>query len=94
MSQDEFDLSALQARYERTKGRRRAAVDHAQVRATQGAPACHRQARFTQADHQHTFSGQGAHLSFRVDRPNSTSMMVMIQNRTTTWVSFQPPSSK
>ena len=27
-------------------------------------------------------------------RPTSTSMMVMIQKRTTTWVSFQPPSSK
>jgi hypothetical protein len=32
--------------------------------------------------------------SFRVDRPTSTSMMVMIQKRTTTCVSFQPPSSK
>ena len=34
------------------------------------------------------------HLSFSVDRPNSTSMMVMIQKRTTTCVSFQPCSSK
>ena len=30
------------------------------------------------------------HLSFSVERPNSTSIMVMIQKRTTTWLSFQP----
>ena len=30
---------------------------------------------------------------FSVDSPISTRMMVMIQKRTTTWVSFQPPSS-
>ena len=33
------------------------------------------------------------HLSFSVDRPISTSIMEMIQNRTTTCVSFQPLSS-
>ena len=33
------------------------------------------------------------HLSLRVDSPNSTSIMVMIQKRTTTWLSFQPSSS-
>ena len=33
------------------------------------------------------------HLSLRVDRPKSTSIMVMIQKRTTTWLSFQPSSS-
>ncbi len=31
---------------------------------------------------------------FNVDRPTSTSIIVTIQNRTTTCVSFQPPSSK
>ncbi len=34
-----------------------------------------------------------AHLSFNVDKPNNTNMMVIIQNRTTTCVSFHPPSS-
>ena len=41
--------------------------------------------------------GQGffrAHLSFSVDRPTRHSIMVMIQNRITTWVSFQPSFSK
>ncbi len=33
------------------------------------------------------------HLSFSVERPNSTSSIVMIQKRTTTWFSFQPLSS-
>ena len=36
----------------------------------------------------------GVHLSFRVDRPSRHSSMVMIQKRTTTWVSFQPLFSK
>ena len=31
--------------------------------------------------------------SFSVDRPTRTSIMVMIQNRTTTWFSFQPFNS-
>ena len=33
------------------------------------------------------------HLSFSVESPNSTSIIVMIQKRTTTWLSFQPSSS-
>ena len=33
------------------------------------------------------------HLSLSVESPNSTSIMVMIQKRTTTWLSFQPSSS-
>ena len=33
------------------------------------------------------------HLSFSVDKPTSTSIMVIIQKRTTTWFSFQPLSS-
>ena len=31
--------------------------------------------------------------SFSVERPTRTSIIVMIQNRTTTWFSFQPFSS-
>ena len=31
--------------------------------------------------------------SFSVDRPKRTSIIVMIQNRTTTWFSFQPFNS-
>src|SRR2546423_919841 len=33
------------------------------------------------------------HRSLSVERPKSTSIMVMIQKRTTTWLSFQPSSS-
>jgi len=32
--------------------------------------------------------------SFSVDRPNSTSIIVTIQKRTTTWLSLTPPTSK
>ncbi len=35
-----------------------------------------------------------AYLSFKVDRPTRHNSMVMIQKRTTTWVSFQPLFSK
>jgi hypothetical protein len=31
--------------------------------------------------------------SFKVDSPKRTSIIVMIQNRTTTWFSFQPFNS-
>ena len=31
--------------------------------------------------------------SFSVERPTRTSIIVMIQNRTTTWFSFQPFNS-
>jgi hypothetical protein len=34
------------------------------------------------------------HRSFNVESPNNTSIMVMIQKRTTTWFSFQPFCSK
>jgi hypothetical protein len=70
-------------------------------------PARNRQAGVAQAEHQHAPAlqrhGRGPgqqregrlahHLSLSVDRPNSTSIMVMIQKRTTTWLSFQPSSS-
>src|SRR5258706_6486242 len=37
--------------------------------------------------------GLAHHRSLSVESPNSTSIMVMIQKRTTTWLSFQPSSS-
>ena len=33
------------------------------------------------------------HRSFSVERPTRTSIIVMIQKRTTTWFSFQPFNS-
>jgi hypothetical protein len=39
-------------------------------------------------------TSSGQHRIFSVDRPTSTSMIVMIQKRTTTWFSFHPDSSK
>ncbi len=42
---------------------------------------------------QQVTSGLAHHRSLSVERPKSTSIMVMIQKRTTTWLSFQPSSS-
>ena len=39
------------------------------------------------------FSSSISHRSFSVDNPTSTSIIVMIQNLTTTWFSFQPFNS-
>ena len=76
-------------------GRRRPAVDDAHAGALARKPARHRQPGFTEADDEDAFAGEvHDQRIFSVDRPTSTSMMVMIQKRTTTWVSFQPPSSK
>src|SRR6266702_2534071 len=47
------------------------------------SPLRHRQARVTQTGHQR-LSARATHRSFKVDRPNSTSIRVMIQKRTTT----------
>jgi len=33
------------------------------------------------------------YLNFKVDKPTRTSIIVMIQKRTTTWFSFQPFNS-
>ena len=79
--------------------RRRAAVNRHQPRAATRQPAQRRQAAVAQANHADGESVQILHRlllsyrSFRVDRPASTSIMVMIQKRTTTWVSFQPFNS-
>jgi len=63
-------------------------------------PAYARQSRFTQPKNEDLAALPFiAHLlsqpyrSLRVDNPNSTSIIVMIQNLTTTWFSFQPFNS-
>ena len=40
-----------------------------------------------------SFAFRIIYLSFNVDSPTSTSIIVMIQKRTTTWFSFHPFSS-
>ena len=72
--------------------RRRARVRDAHVCAAARQPLRHRQARVTQTEHQR-LSARESHRSFKVDRPNSTRIIVMIQNLTTTCDSFQPESS-
>ena len=52
-------------------------------------PAHDRETAFAESEHQRAHQ-----RTFNVERPISTSMMVMIQKRTTTWFSFQPESSK
>ena len=74
--------------------RRAAGVGHRHLRARAGAPARQRQAGGAQAQNQDVFLRQIVHRSFRVDRPTRHSSIVMIQKRTTTWVSFQPDFSK
>ena len=76
-----------------------AGVHHPHPSALRAAPTRHGQARLAQAQHQHGLVLQGGglrgvHRSFKVDRPIRHSSMVMIQKRTTTWVSFQPDFSK
>src|SRR6266581_1557042 len=63
--------------------RRGARVRDAHDRPAAREPLRHRQARVTQTEHQR-LSARETHRSFKVDRPNSTSIMVMIQKRTTT----------
>ena len=80
-------------------GRIRPAVGNPQASPLSRQPARHRQPGFAKAENEdgfaleHHFTFHGSQRIFRVDKPTSTSMMVMIQNRTTTLVSFQPPSS-
>jgi hypothetical protein len=57
-------------------------------------PLGHRQSGLAEPDHQNAFALEFHQRSFKVDSPISTSMMVMIQKRTTTCVSFQPVCSK
>ena len=69
-------------------------IGHAHGRTAAGQPQGHGQARLPKAQYQCGFSVVHHQRSFKVVRPSSTSIMVMIQKRTTTCVSFQPFCSK
>jgi hypothetical protein len=71
---------AAQGRKPRRLGAR---IGDANARAAAHQPLCHRQSRVAQAEHQR-LSARETHRSFNVESPNSTSIMVMIQKRTTT----------
>src|SRR5690606_39697510 len=77
-----------------------ARVRHAQGRTLPRAPARGSHAGLAQSKDQDARRigakglGTTVHRNFKVERPISTSIMLMIQKRTTTWVSFQPPTSK
>ncbi|CFO00707.1 Uncharacterised protein [Bordetella pertussis] len=99
-AQPVFDRGIGQRRLQRGQpSRLRARVRHAQGRTLAGVPARGGHARLAQSEDQDKRCGgtggfSRIHRNFSVERPTSTSIMVMIQNRTTTWVSFQPPTSK
>ena len=68
------------------------------VRDPDGRPArcempCERVPGEPKAEHDSVAIRVGHQRSFSDESPNSTSSIVMIQNRTTTWFSFQPFSS-
>ena len=87
-----------------------ARVGHAQFEPAHGQPAGHRETAVAESEDECAggrslraarcgasllgAARRGAHRSFSVDKPTSTSIMLMIQNRTTTCVSFQPDNSK
>ena len=73
-----------------------AVVNHRHLGSLQDAPTHHGQAGVTQAQYQDVMVLQHGHVqrNFRVDKPTKHNNMVMIQKRTTTWVSFQPDFSK
>ena len=71
--------------------RRIARIGNRQAGALAFQPAQRRETGITQPQHQYLFVFEcQCHLSFSVDSPSSTSIMVIIQKRTTTCVSFQP----
>ena len=79
---------------ERHAGRRRVAVVHAYVE-----PQPHEQlgdglAALAEPDHQRTTTEDPAHRSFKVASASRASTKLMIQNRTITFGSAQPFSSK
>ena len=74
--------------------RRRPCIGHGDTGTAAGAPARQRQAGSAQPQNQNVLIRQVFHLSFSVESPTRHSSMVMIQKRTTTWVSFQPHFSK
>ena len=73
-------------------------VRHPHSRPTKHPPAGHGQTGVTKSQDEQVLMGEGEHgrsyLNFRVDRPTKHSSIVMIQKRTTTWVSGQPIFSK
>jgi hypothetical protein len=73
-------------------GRLGAGIGRAHVSAVRRQPADHGHAGGAEAEDENALAGD-VHRSFSVDSPNRTSIIVMIQNRTTTWFSFQPFSS-
>ena len=78
--------------------RRGAGIGDARHAAVTHDPARDRKPGVAQSEDQHPLPGErkgmlAHHLSLRVESPKSTSIMVMIQKRTTTWLSFQPSSS-
>ena len=84
-----------QLRRQRLRVRWRGArVGDADVRAMARKPARERQPGESETEHDDVAAFE-VHVSAvsSVERPNSTSSIVMIQNRTTTWFSFQPASS-
>ena len=74
--------------------RRRARIPHRDARPVRGAPARHGQAAVAQTEHEDGHVNEPTHLSFNEAKPTMHNSMVMIQKRTTTWVSFQPLFSK
>jgi hypothetical protein len=94
----------------RAPGRFGARIGNAQFEPAHPQPAGHRKAAVAESEDEcaggrsHRAARCGAislravsrvaHRSFNVESPTSTSIMLMIQNRTTTCVSFQPDSSK
>ncbi len=87
--------------------RRGTRIGDAHARSVVLGPARNRKPGVAESQHEHAFaremhslgprqeleSGLAHHRSLSVESPNSTSIMVMIQKRTTTWLSFQPSSS-
>ena len=91
----EVDIQALCLQLQQTWWLR-TVVDHRDLGTLQDTPTHHGQARVTQTEHQDVKVLQHVHgqRSFKVDKPTKHNNMVMIQKRTTTWVSFHPDFSK
>ncbi len=73
--------------------RRRARIGDAHDGPVRAQPPGHRETREAEAEDEDAPAVDAVHRSFSVESPNSTSSIVMIQKRTTTWFSFQPFSS-
>ncbi len=86
----DFRVRSLQPVGER---RRRPRVGDAHRGAAHGEMTRKREPGEPEAQHDCVASRVIHHRSFKLDSPNSTSSIVMIQKRTTTWFSFHPLSS-